>query len=139
MFVVLYYMCCVVLCSSLPTILPAHGDNTNTGATSFLPSFLPSFIPSFLSSFLPSFRPSPILCSFYPHTGETGERGAGQGKYHTINIPLKDADDASFGKVTSLLARSIPDAFAPKALVLQVRATLGSDTNVVYQCGKPMW
>ena len=132
-------MCCkMVVCVSLPTILPAHGDNTNTGVY-----------------LLPSVRPSAASTRTRGRPANEGRGRASTiltiilyiiltiilyiiltiilyiiGKYHTINVPLKDADDAAFGKVTSLLARSIPDAFAPKALVVQVRVTL------VYQlCG----
>lgn len=133
-------MCCkMVVCVSLPTILPAHGNNTNTGV-----------------HLLPSVRPSAASTRTRGRPANEGRGRASTiltiilyiiltiilyiiltiilyiiGKYHTINVPLKDADDAAFGKVTSLLARSIPDAFAPKALVVQVRVTLGSE----YECG----
>lgn len=57
---------------------------------------------------------------FFPGTGELRDIGAGKGKYHAVNVPLRDGiDDATFRNVFEPVIQRIMDWYQPSAVVLQ--------------------
>lgn len=57
---------------------------------------------------------------FFPGTGELRDIGVGKGKYHAINVPLRDGiDDASFKSIFEPIIGKIMEWYQPSAIVLQ--------------------
>ena len=60
---------------------------------------------------------------YFPGTGDVKDVGAGNGKYYSINFPLKDGmDDASYGSIFKPVIQKIMDVYQPGAIVLQCGA-----------------
>jgi acetoin utilization deacetylase AcuC-like enzyme len=60
---------------------------------------------------------------FFPGTGSVDEIGNHQGKYYSINIPLREhIDDASYHAIFQTTMSQIMDTFKPSAVVLQCGA-----------------
>uniref|UniRef100_A0A0G4IDU1 Histone deacetylase n=1 Tax=Chromera velia CCMP2878 TaxID=1169474 RepID=A0A0G4IDU1_9ALVE len=70
---------------------------------------------------------------FFPGTGDVTDVGAGEGKFHSLNVPLSDGmDDASFeGLFKPIIAMCI-QRFRPGAIVLQC----GADSLTQDRLGK---
>ncbi|EDK44844.1 histone deacetylase RPD3 [Lodderomyces elongisporus NRRL YB-4239] len=57
---------------------------------------------------------------FFPGTGELRDIGVGKGKYHSVNVPLRDGiDDATYKSVFEPLISKIVEWYQPSAIVLQ--------------------
>ncbi|KAF6067119.1 Histone deacetylase domain family protein [Candida albicans] len=57
---------------------------------------------------------------FFPGTGNLTDIGIGKGKYHAINIPLRDGiDDASYKSIFEPIITKIMEWYQPSAIVLQ--------------------
>ncbi|KAG7856600.1 hypothetical protein KL919_004130 [Ogataea angusta] len=57
---------------------------------------------------------------FFPGTGELRDIGVGKGKYHAVNIPLRDGiDDATYKSIFEPVIQRIMDWYQPSAVVLQ--------------------
>ena len=57
---------------------------------------------------------------FFPGTGNLTDIGIGKGKYHAINIPLRDGiDDASYKSIFEPIIAKIMEWYQPSAIVLQ--------------------
>jgi len=57
---------------------------------------------------------------FFPGTGNLTDIGIGKGKYHAVNVPLRDGiDDASYKSIFEPLVKTIVDWYQPSAIVLQ--------------------
>ncbi|KAK6874406.1 Histone deacetylase RPD3 [Candida tropicalis] len=57
---------------------------------------------------------------FFPGTGELRDIGVGKGKYHAVNVPLRDGiDDATYKSVFEPLITKIIEWYQPSAIVLQ--------------------
>ncbi|KTW31928.1 histone deacetylase HOS2 [Pneumocystis jirovecii RU7] len=67
--------------------------------------------------------------SFFPGTGYYNEIGSGKGKYHSLNIPLKDGiDDQSYIMLFRAILEPVINSYRPTAVVLQCGAdSLGCD------------
>jgi len=60
---------------------------------------------------------------FFPGTGAISDIGAGAGKHHSINFPLKDGiDDVSFVEVFKQVLTKVMAVYRPGAVVLQCGA-----------------
>lgn len=60
---------------------------------------------------------------FYPGTGGIDEKGAGNGEYFNLNIPLKDGlDDPTFCKLLEFILPSVYKIYSPTAVVVQCGA-----------------
>jgi acetoin utilization deacetylase AcuC-like enzyme len=58
---------------------------------------------------------------FFPGTGLPTQIGEGPGKYHNLNIPLKDGcSDRTFLRVFEPTLQKCLEAYRPEAIVLQV-------------------
>lgn len=57
---------------------------------------------------------------FFPGTGNLNDIGIGKGKYHAVNIPLRDGiDDVSYKSIFEPIIRAIMEWYQPSAVVLQ--------------------
>ncbi|KAI5948757.1 RPD3 [Candida theae] len=57
---------------------------------------------------------------FFPGTGNLTDIGIGKGKYHSVNVPLRDGiDDASYKSIFEPVIQAIVDWYQPSAIVLQ--------------------
>ncbi|CAI5755561.1 unnamed protein product [Candida verbasci] len=57
---------------------------------------------------------------FFPGTGYLTDTGIGKGKYHSVNIPLRDGiDDASYKSIFEPIICKIIEWYQPSAIVLQ--------------------
>lgn len=57
---------------------------------------------------------------FFPGTGELRDIGVGKGKYHSVNVPLRDGiDDATYKSVFEPVISKIIEWYQPSAIVLQ--------------------
>lgn len=57
---------------------------------------------------------------FFPGTGDIRDVGVGKGKYHAINVPLRDGiDDATYKSLFEPVIKHIIDWYQPSAIVLQ--------------------
>ncbi|PPJ60965.1 hypothetical protein CBER1_11246 [Cercospora berteroae] len=60
---------------------------------------------------------------FFPGTGDLRDIGIGQGKHHSVNVPLRDGiDDASYKDVFESVTTWAVEFFQPGAIVLQCGA-----------------
>ena len=60
---------------------------------------------------------------YFPGTGDVKDVGYGQGKYYSINFPLKDGmDDASYQSIFRPVIAKIMQVYQPSAIVLQCGA-----------------
>jgi len=60
---------------------------------------------------------------FFPGTGKLRDVGLGKGRYHALNVPLKEGvNDSQYHHVFTSLFDSICDAFSPDAIVVQCGA-----------------
>ena len=60
---------------------------------------------------------------YFPGTGDVKDVGYGQGKYYSINFPLKDGmDDASYQSIFKPVIAKIMQVYQPSAIVLQCGA-----------------
>jgi len=60
---------------------------------------------------------------YFPGTGDVKDIGYGQGKYTSINMPLKDGiDDESYKSVFIPIIGKVMDVYRPSAVVLQCGA-----------------
>eukprot|EP01116_Phalansterium_solitarium_P009328 TRINITY_DN23431_c0_g1_i1.p1 TRINITY_DN23431_c0_g1~~TRINITY_DN23431_c0_g1_i1.p1 ORF type:complete len:506 (-),score=157.03 TRINITY_DN23431_c0_g1_i1:198-1619(-) len=60
---------------------------------------------------------------YFPGTGDVRDIGAGDGKHHAVNFPLKDGiDDASYESIFQPIVAAIMETFQPGAIVLQCGA-----------------
>ena len=66
---------------------------------------------------------------FFPGTGDIKDIGEKNGKYYSVNVPLKDGiDDSNFLRVFKPIMSKIMEVFQPGAIVLQCGAdSLGGD------------
>lgn len=57
---------------------------------------------------------------FFPGTGELRDIGVGKGKYHAINVPLRDGiDDATYKSIFEPVISKVMEWYQPSAIVLQ--------------------
>ncbi|EER36084.1 histone deacetylase RPD3 [Candida tropicalis MYA-3404] len=57
---------------------------------------------------------------FFPGTGNLNDIGIGNGKYHSVNVPLRDGiDDATYKSVFEPVISKIMEWYQPSAIVLQ--------------------
>lgn len=57
---------------------------------------------------------------YFPGTGELRDIGVGQGKYYSINFPLRDGiDDTSYKGIFEPVIKATMDMYRPQAVVLQ--------------------
>ncbi|KAK6202484.1 uncharacterized protein RJT21DRAFT_118531 [Scheffersomyces amazonensis] len=57
---------------------------------------------------------------FFPGTGNLNDIGIGKGKYHAVNVPLRDGiDDASYRSIFEPIISKIIEWYQPSAIVLQ--------------------
>lgn len=57
---------------------------------------------------------------YFPGTGELRDIGIGQGKYYSVNFPLRDGiDDSSYKSVFEPVIASVMEFYQPDAVVLQ--------------------
>lgn len=57
---------------------------------------------------------------YFPGTGELRDVGIGQGKYYSVNFPLRDGiDDASYKSVFEPVIQGVMEFYSPDAVVLQ--------------------
>lgn len=57
---------------------------------------------------------------FFPGTGELRDIGVGKGRYHTINVPLRDGiDDQTYRNLFEPVTRRVIEWYQPSAIVLQ--------------------
>ncbi|CCG25411.1 Rpd31 histone deacetylase [Candida orthopsilosis Co 90-125] len=57
---------------------------------------------------------------FFPGTGELRDIGVGKGKYHSVNVPLRDGiDDATYKSIFEPVITKIVEWYQPSAIVLQ--------------------
>ncbi|KAI5969874.1 hypothetical protein CANMA_001073 [Candida margitis] len=57
---------------------------------------------------------------FFPGTGELRDIGVGKGKYHSVNVPLRDGiDDATYKSIFEPVISKIVEWYQPSAIVLQ--------------------
>jgi histone deacetylase 1/2 len=62
---------------------------------------------------------------YFPGTGELRDIGVGQGKYYSVNFPLRDGiDDRSYKDIFEPVIKAVMDYYRPEAIVLQC----GSDS-----------
>uniref|UniRef100_A0A1B6LRK8 Histone deacetylase n=1 Tax=Graphocephala atropunctata TaxID=36148 RepID=A0A1B6LRK8_9HEMI len=60
---------------------------------------------------------------FFPGTGDMYEIGAENGRYYSVNVPLKEGiDDASYFQVFQPVIQNVMDFYRPSAIVLQCGA-----------------
>eukprot|EP00012_Vannella_robusta_P010640 CAMPEP_0206198044 /NCGR_PEP_ID=MMETSP0166-20121206/9403_1 /ASSEMBLY_ACC=CAM_ASM_000260 /TAXON_ID=95228 /ORGANISM="Vannella robusta, Strain DIVA3 518/3/11/1/6" /LENGTH=379 /DNA_ID=CAMNT_0053615823 /DNA_START=1 /DNA_END=1137 /DNA_ORIENTATION=+ len=60
---------------------------------------------------------------FFPGTGDVSEVGVGNGKYHAINVPLRDGiDDEGYLALFRPIIRATIEKYRPQAVVLQCGA-----------------
>ena len=60
---------------------------------------------------------------FFPGTGDMYEVGAENGKYYSVNVPLKEGiDDFSYDMVFKPVIKYVIDYYRPTAIVLQCGA-----------------
>lgn len=60
---------------------------------------------------------------YFPGTGDVKDVGANQGKYYSVNFPLKDGmDDASYESIFKPVVGKIMEIYRPGAIVLQCGA-----------------
>ncbi|GAM21978.1 hypothetical protein SAMD00019534_051530 [Acytostelium subglobosum LB1] len=60
---------------------------------------------------------------YFPGTGDVKDVGAGKGKYHALNFPLKDGiDDQSYQSIFKPIIQGVMDSYRPEAVVLQCGA-----------------
>lgn len=66
---------------------------------------------------------------YFPGTGNLDEYGTGQGKYYSLNVPLKDGiDDDSYIRLFKCILEPVLNVYRPGAIVLQCGAdSLGCD------------
>lgn len=66
---------------------------------------------------------------FFPGTGDMYEIGAENGKYYSVNVPLKDGiDDQSYESLFKPIVKSVMEHYRPTCIVLQCGAdSLGCD------------
>ena len=66
---------------------------------------------------------------FFPGTGHINELGTGQGRYHSLNIPLHSGiDDDSYGQLFQEIVSNVMHTYQPSVVVLQCGAdSLGCD------------
>ncbi|QIW98927.1 hypothetical protein AMS68_004445 [Peltaster fructicola] len=57
---------------------------------------------------------------YFPGTGELRDIGVGQGKYHSVNFPLRDGiDDKSYKSIFEPIISAVMEYYKPEAVVLQ--------------------
>ncbi|ODV82165.1 histone deacetylase RPD3 [Suhomyces tanzawaensis NRRL Y-17324] len=57
---------------------------------------------------------------FFPGTGNLNDIGLGKGKYHSVNVPLRDGiDDVLYKSIFEPIIRAIVEWYQPSAIVLQ--------------------
>ncbi len=60
---------------------------------------------------------------FFPGTGSIADFGEGEGKYYSLNVPMKKGiDDISYIKVFKKITESVVEYYRPHAIVLQCGA-----------------
>ncbi|KAF9596994.1 hypothetical protein IFM89_014708 [Coptis chinensis] len=60
---------------------------------------------------------------FFPGTGDVKETGEREGKYYSINVPLKDGiDDSSFTRLFKIIIAKVVETYLPGVIVLQCGA-----------------
>jgi histone deacetylase 1/2 len=60
---------------------------------------------------------------FFPGTGDLSDVGVGRGKYHAINVPLRDGiDDLAYKGVFEPVITAVMKYYQPEAVVLQCGA-----------------
>lgn len=60
---------------------------------------------------------------FYPSTGSVNDIGLGNGKYYTINVPLKDGvNDAVYVRIFSTIFEKVCAKYKPECVVVQCGA-----------------
>ena len=57
---------------------------------------------------------------YFPGTGELRDIGVGQGKYYSVNFPLRDGiDDVSYKAIFEPVIKGVMEYYRPEAIVLQ--------------------
>ncbi|KAI9673605.1 MAG: histone deacetylase [Caeruleum heppii] len=57
---------------------------------------------------------------YFPGTGELRDIGVGQGKYYSVNFPLRDGiDDKSYKSIFEPVIKNVMEWYRPEAIVLQ--------------------
>lgn len=57
---------------------------------------------------------------FFPGTGDLNDIGQGKGKYHSVNVPLRDGiDDTSYEQLFKPIMRKVMERYRPEAIVFQ--------------------
>lgn len=57
---------------------------------------------------------------FFPGTGDLNDIGQGKGKFHSVNVPLRDGiDDASYEQLFKPIMRKVMERYRPEAIVFQ--------------------
>lgn len=70
---------------------------------------------------------------FFPGTGDINSIGAGDGKYYSLNVPMKKGmDDDSYIDVFKAVTDRVIDHYRPNVIVLQ----LGADSLAEDKLGK---
>lgn len=60
---------------------------------------------------------------YFPGTGDIRDVGAGNGKYHAVNFPLRDGmDDESYQSIFQPVMSKVMEIYRPEAIVLQCGA-----------------
>ena len=58
--------------------------------------------------------------NFFPGTGDLFEIGSGPGRYHSVNVPLREGiDDASYMSIFKPVLASVVQYYQPSVIVLQ--------------------
>lgn len=61
--------------------------------------------------------------NFFPCTGDLPEIGLGRGKYHSVNVPLKDGiDDETYLAIYKPVIKGVIEYYKPTVVVLQCGA-----------------
>lgn len=60
---------------------------------------------------------------FFPNSGESTDIGVGQGKYYSLNVPLKRfMDDDSYELIFSPIMTRVMQVYKPSMIVMQCGA-----------------
>lgn len=58
--------------------------------------------------------------NFFPGTGNLADIGEKNGRYYSLNVPLRDGlDDATFGQLFQPIMAKVMEVFKPGAIVMQ--------------------
>ena len=72
---------------------------------------------------------------FFPGTGSIADFGEGEGKYYSLNVPLKKGiDDDNYLRVFKKVTDNVVDYYRPSAIVLQCGADSLADDKLGDWC-----